>query len=176
MIMPVFLDPTRRQPVFGTPVEVVIDAGWPEPHHVARDRDETGRKIVEFISQWRGHPNLQESPWDPRTGTINLVPPDEPRPETDPVPLYRVKDAAAFIGCVLYTRDQVVPFPGWPAAPYALAENESASLVLEYIQKFGTDRKLSGQPHQSGRLFFWNPALVTSPISPVMRWAGGNAA
>jgi hypothetical protein len=175
--MPVFLDPTRRQPVFGTPVEVVIDDGWPEPHHVARPRDELGQRIIDFANQWRGHPNLQESPWDDRTGTINLVPPDEVRPATDPLPTYRVLEAAAFIGCVLYLKDQVVPFAGWVVNPWTVeAANESAALVLAYQTKYGTDRKLAGQPHQSGRLFFWNPALVTSPISPVLRWAGGNAA
>jgi len=175
--MPVFLDPTRRQPVFGTPVEVVIDTGWPEPHHVARDRDETGRKIVEFISRWRGHPNLQESPFDPRTGMINLVDPTEVRPELDEVPRYRVKSAAAFIGCNLFLSGQVASFAGWPVEPFNLtAENESARLVLDYQSRFGTNRKLSGQPHQSGRLFFHNPALENSPVSPVMRWAGGNAA
>ena len=171
--MPVFLDPTHRQPVFGTPVEIVIDTGWPEPHHVARDRDETGRKIVEFISRWRGHPNLQESPFDPRTGMINLVDPILPRPETDEVPRYRVKSAAAFIGPNLFASGSTASFPGWPVEPFNLEPmNTSAKLVLAYQTKYGTNRKLSGQPHQSGRLSFPNPALENSSVSPVMRWAG----
>jgi hypothetical protein len=173
--MPVFLDPTRRQPVFGTPVEVVIDTGWPEPHHVARPRDELGQSIIDFANKWRGHPNLQDGPWDSRTGTINLLPPDEPRPDSDPVPRYRVKSAAAFIGCNLFLSGQVASFAGWPVEPFNLAaENESARLVLDYQSRFGTNRKLSGQPHQSGRLNFPNPALEGSPVSPVMRWAGAS--
>lgn len=171
--MPVFLDPTRRQPVFGTPVEVVIDAGWPAPHHIARDRDETGQDIVEFISRWRDHPNLQESPFDPRTGTVNLVDPTEVRPELDEVPRYRVKSAAAFIGCNLFLSGQVASFAGWPISPFDLtAENESARLVLDYQSRFGTNRKLSGAPHSGGQLRFPNPALQGSPITAVPRWSG----
>jgi hypothetical protein len=74
---------------------------------------------------------------------------------------------------VLYTKNQVVPFSGWPATPYALtAENESARLVLEYMQRHGTGQKLTGQPYQSGQLFFPNPALRGNAIMPRARWAG----
>jgi hypothetical protein len=169
--MSVVLDPRRKTPLGGY-VEIDLPEGWPEPHHIARPRDELGQAIIDFANQWRGHPNLQESPWDDRTGRINLIPPDEPRAATDEVPKYRVKDVAAFIGCVLYTRDQVVPFPGWPASPYALtAENESARLVLAYMEKFGAGQKLTGQPHQSGQLFFPNPALRGNAIMPRARWS-----
>jgi hypothetical protein len=171
--MPVFLDQTRRQPVFGTPVEVVIDDGWPEPHHIARPRDELGQSIIDFANLYRGHPNLAPSPWDPRTGRIHLFPPDEVRPETDEVPKYRVRVPAAFIGPNLFSAGMVASFAGWPVEPFNLEPvNESARLVLDYQARFGTNRKLSGQPHQSGRLHFENPALAGSPISPVMRWAG----
>jgi hypothetical protein len=170
--MPVFLDPTRRQPVFGTPVEVVIDTGWPEPHLIARPRDELGQSIIDFANLYRGHSNLQESPWDPRTGTISLVPPDEVRPDSDPLPRYRLR-SAGFVGCNLFLAGQTTSFPGWPVDPFNLEPvNESAELVLAYQSKYGTNRKLAGSPHSAGRLSFPNPALAGSPISPVMRWAG----
>jgi hypothetical protein len=173
--MPTFLDPTKHKTPLGEYPEVSIDTGFPEPHLIARDRDELGQSIIDFANKWRGHPKLQESPWDDRVGRINLVDPTEPRPATDEVPKYRVVEAAAFIGSVLYLKDQVVPFAGWVVNPWAVeAVNESAELVLAYQSRYGTNRKLSGQPHQSGRLFFHNPALEGSPVSPVMRWAGAS--
>jgi hypothetical protein len=172
--VPVFLDPTRRQPVFGTPVEVAVDTGFPGLELIARDRDELGQSIIDFANKWCGHPNLQESPWDPRTGTINLVDPTEPRPETDPIPLYRVKSVAAFIGPNLFASGSVAAFAGWPVDPFNLAaENESARLVLDYQSRFGTNRKLAGQPYRSdGRLHFENPALANSSIAQVFRFSG----
>ena len=170
--MPVFLDPTRRQPVFGTPVEVVIDDGWPDPHHVARPRDELGQSIIDFANAHRGDPRLAPSPWDDRTGKINLVDPTEDRPSTDEVPRYKLK-AAGYVGCNLFLAGQVASFSGYPIDPFNLeAVNESASLVLDYQVRFGTNRKLSGSPYSAGKLNFPNPALQGSPVSAVMRWAG----
>lgn len=169
--MPVFLDPTKRKTPLGEYVQIDLPEGWPEAHHIARPRDELGQSIIDHANRFRDHPSLAPSPWDDRTGTINLVDPTEVRPELDEMPRYRVADIAAFIGCVMYTKDQVVGWGGWPAAPYALtAENESARLVLEYMQRHGTGQKLTGQPYQSGQLFFPNPALRSNGIGPMVRW------
>lgn len=171
--MPVFLDPTKRKTPLGEFPEVDLPEGWPGPELIARPRDELGQSIIDFANAHRDHPKLAPSPWDDRTGRINLLDPNEPRPATDPIPQYRVKEASAFIGCVLYMRDQVVPFSGWPATPYALtAENESARLVLEYMERFSAGQKLTGQPHQSGQLFFPNPGLRSNALMPRARWAG----
>lgn len=175
--MPTFLDPTRHKTPLGTYPEVSFDTGFPEPHLIARDRDELGQSIIDFANKWRGHPNLQESPWDPRTGRINLIPPDEVRPATDEVPRYRIKEAAAFVGPVLYTAGQEVSHPSWPDHPHQLEPvNESAELVLSYMNRHAAGQKLAGLVHQSGRLSFPNPALRGSPISPTLRWAGAAAA
>lgn len=170
--MATFLDPTRHKTALGEYPEVSIDEGWPEPHHIARPRDEIGQSIIDFANLYRGHPNLALSPWDERTGTINLVPPDEVRPDTDPIPRYKLK-SAGFVGCVLFNAGSETSFPGWPVDPFNLeAVNESAALVLAYQSKYGTNRKLSGSPHSGGQLRFPNPALAGSPISAVHRWAG----
>jgi hypothetical protein len=170
--MPTFLDPTRHKTALGEYPEVSIDEGWPEPHHIARPRDEIGQSIIDFANLYRGHPNLAPSPWDPRTGTINLVPPDEPRPATDEIPRYRLR-TTGFVGCNLFLSGQTTSFPGYPIDPFNLeAVNTSAELVLAYQSKYGTNRKLAGSPHSGGRLSFPNPALEGSPVSPVLRWAG----
>jgi hypothetical protein len=173
MTMPVFLDPTRRQPVFGTPVEIDLPEGWPDPErHVARPRDELGEKIILYAKANGARPDFPASPWDSRRGEIHLPDLDQPRPATDEVPKYRVADIAAFIGCVMYTKDQVVPFAGWPSAPYAVAaENESTRLVLEYMTKFSSGQKLTGMPYQNGQLFFPNPALRSNAMMPTVRWS-----
>jgi hypothetical protein len=173
--MPTFLDPTKHKTPFGTYPEISVDTGWPEPHLIARPRDEIGESIIAFANLYRDHPNLQESPWDPRTGTINLVPPDEPRPATDPIPRYRLR-STGFVGCNLFLAGQTASFPGYPIDPFNLeAVNPSAALVLTFMEKYGAGQKLAGQPYQSGRLNFPNPALRGSPISPTLRWAGAAA-
>jgi hypothetical protein len=173
--LPTFLDPTKRKTLFGTYPEISVDTGWPEPHLIARPRDEIGESIIAFANLYRDHPNLQESPWDPRTGRINLIPPDQARAATDEIPRYRLKETA-FVGCNLFNAGQETSFQGWPVNPGTLeAENESARLVLSFMERYGTGQKLPGMPHQSGRLNFPNPALRGSPISPTLRWAGAAA-
>jgi len=173
--MPSFINPRGHKNVLGEYPSVDVPDGWPEPHLIARPRDAIGEAIISFANLYRDHPNLQESPWDPRTGTINLVPPDEPRAATDEIPRYRLKETA-FVGCNLFNAGQETSFPGWPVNPGTLeAENESARLVLSFMERYGAGQKLPGMPHQSGRLNFPNPALRGSPISPSLRWAGAAA-
>lgn len=173
--MPIFLDPNRPGP--RGPTEVVRDDAWPEDHWVARPGDEIGAAIIAYRDQWMEHPDFPPSPWDDRTGRINLVPPDVVRPATDDVPRYRVRVAAAFVGANLYTAGQEVPYPSWPDHPHQLeAANPSAQLVLDYMNRYAAGQKLAGLVHKSGRLHFPNPALRGSPISPTLRWAGAAAA
>jgi hypothetical protein len=173
--MPTFLDPTKHKTPLGEYPEIDLPEGWPAPHLIARPRDEIGESIIAFANLYRDHPNLQESPWDPRTGTINLVPPDESRPATDPIPRYRLKETT-FVGCVLYTAGSETDCPGWIVNPATVeAVNVSAELVLSFQSRYGAGQKLAGSPYQSGRLNFPNPALRGSPISPTLRWAGAAA-
>jgi hypothetical protein len=171
--MPVFLDPTRHKTPLGEHPEVDLPEGWPEPHHIARPRDELGQRIIDFANQYRDHPNLAASPWDDRTGTISLIPPDQPRPATDEIPRYRMRETG-FVGCNLFLAGQVTSFAGWIVNPWTVeAVNASAELVLAYQSKYAAGQKLAGQPYQSdGHLHFENPALRASPIRPTLRWAG----
>jgi hypothetical protein len=168
----IFLDPSRKTPL-GEFAEVILDEEWPSPDLIARPRDELAQRVLDYAALYRSHPAFPPSPWSNRRGDIHLPNLDEPQPETDEVPKYRVKSAAAFIGCNLFSSGMTASFAGWPVDPFNLeAVNESAELVLAYQSRYGTNRKLSGQPHQSGRLNFPNPALANSPIAPVMRWSG----
>jgi len=173
--MPTFLDPTKHKTPFGTYPEISVDTGWPEQHHVARPRDAIGEAIISYRDRWQDHENFPASPWSPRHGEIHLPNLDAQQPETDPVPLYRLNEAA-FVGPVLYEKNHLAPYAGWPAHPFTLEPvNYSAERVLRFMTRFGAGQKLPGMPHQSGRLNFPNPALRGSPISPTLRWAGAAA-
>jgi hypothetical protein len=164
MILPVFLDPTRHKNAFGEYQTVDVPDSWPAPHHRPRERDTLGEKIVAYAAQHRNHPNFPSSPWSTRHGEIFLPDLDEPEELHDEMPKYRVKDAAAFIGCVMYTEGQIVPFAGWPANMSALEPaNQSAERVVRYAIKYGAGRNLVGQPWSAGRLHFENPALAGKP-------------
>jgi hypothetical protein len=169
--MPLYLDTLKHRTPFGTYPQVAVDDTWPEPHHAAQD--EIGQRVIDFMKQWSAHPAFPPSPWDERSGTIALIPLDEPRAATDEIPRYRMRETG-FVGCNLFLAGQVTSFAGWIVNPWTVeAVNASAELVLAYQTKYGTNRKLSGQPYQSdGRLFFHNPALAGGPVSAVMRWAG----
>jgi hypothetical protein len=65
--MAVFLNPHGHKTPYGEFPEVSTNE-WPEPHWIARPRDEIGEAIVEFAKKWRGHPGLADGPFDPRTG------------------------------------------------------------------------------------------------------------
>ena len=170
--MPVFIDETKHRNAFGEFPEIVVDDSWPAAHLRARPRDELGAAILAYAAKWKDHPDFPPSPWDTRRGDIYLPDLDQPRASTDPIPRWRLKEAA-FLGCNLFNAGQEVNFPGYPVSPHTVEPiNTSAELVLSYQVRFGTNRKLAGSPHQSGRLHFPNPALAGSPVSPVMRWAG----
>jgi hypothetical protein len=171
--MSVYLDKLKHRGPFGEFPEISIDS-WPDPRlHAARPGDEIGASILAYVSQWSSHPSFPpDGPWDTRTGTINLPDLDEPRPDTDPVPRYKLK-SAGFVGCVLFNAGSETSFPGWPVDPFNLeAVNTSAELVLAYQLKHGVHRKLPGAPHSGGQLRFPNPALQGSPITAVPRWSG----
>jgi hypothetical protein len=170
--MPAFLNPRGHKTALGEYPSVDVPDGWPEPHLIARPRDEIGAAIISYRDRWQDRENFPASFWDDRTGTISLIPPDQPRPATDEIPRWRLRETG-FVGCNLFLASQTTSFPGWPINPWTLeAVNTSAELVLAYIEKYGAGQKLAGLPHQSGRLNFPNPALRGSPISPTLRWAG----
>lgn len=161
--MPIFLNPRGHKTSTGEFPSVVIDTGWPEPHLIARPNDATGAAIIAYAKKFSVHPDFPASPWDARTGTINLVPPDQPRAATDPIPHYRMREDA-FLGPSLYSKGNEVDFAGWPVRPFTLeAMNESAELVLSYQQRYGTTRILPGMPHEAGKLNLPNPALSGTP-------------
>jgi hypothetical protein len=172
--MPVYLDKSKHRTAYGSHPEVSVDT-WPDPdRHAARPGDEIGSAILAYVLANSGHANFPASPWSDRHGDIHLPNLDEPQPETDPIPVWRLLEDA-FLGPSLYLKGQQVPWSGWPIHAWTVEPvNTSAEKVLAYLEKYGTNRKLAGQPHQSGRLFFPNPALEGSPVSPVMRWAGAS--
>ena len=152
--------------------------GWPEPHWIARKNDPVGASIVAFIAKWRGHPGLADGPWDPRVGTINLVPPDQPRPETDEIPKYRMKEFGA-LGPGVYDKGAELNYAGYPRNPSNLeAVNTSASLVLGYMAR-SAGRPLPGtMPHANGVLHLPSPGLDSTPLNYSHRASGvfGDAA
>jgi hypothetical protein len=158
--MATFLNPRAMKTAYGEYPTVDVPEGWPAPHLIARKNDELGEQIIAYAKRWKDHSDFPPSPWDTRTGTISLIPPDQPRPETDPVPLYRLKEDA-FLGALLYLKGDEVPFAGWPIRAFTVeAMNESAKRVLSYQTRYGAGRTLPGQPHQAGVLNLPNPATT----------------
>jgi hypothetical protein len=159
-----FLDPTKhRTPYLEFPS--VSTESWPEPHWIARKNDPVGASIVAFIAKWRGHPGLADGPWDPRTGTINLVPPDQPRPETDPVPKYRLREFGA-LGASVYAKGAEVNFAGWPARPSLLEPvNESAERVMDYMARCAGRPLPASMPHSGAVLNLPSPGRDDQPLN-----------
>jgi hypothetical protein len=157
-----FLDPTKHKTPLGEFPTVSID-GWPDEHLIARPNDTLGQRIIDYAKMWGSHPDFPESPWDPRVGNINLVPPDQSRPATDPMPRYRLKEDA-FLGPALYSKGQELDYAGWPVRPSTLeAMNESAERVLNYMTRFGAGRTLPGMPHANGVLNLPSPSAFGTP-------------
>jgi hypothetical protein len=155
-----FLNPKGLKNALGEFPTVSVDTGWPEPHLIARPRDEIGEAIIAYAKKWGAHPDFPESPWDTRRGEIYLPDLDQPRAETDPMPRYRLKEDA-FLGPSLYSKGQEVDYAGWPVRPFTLeAMNESAELVLRYMTRVAPGRTLPGSPHECGVLVLPNPALL----------------
>jgi hypothetical protein len=176
--MPVFLNPRAHRTPYGEFPTVDVPSGWPEPHLIPRKNDPVGESIVAFIARWRGHPGLADGPWDDRTGTINLIPPDQPRPETDPVPRYRLKEFGA-LGPGVYAKGAEVFFSGWPTRPSLLeAVNTSASLVLGYMTRCAGRPLPATMPHSGGVLNLPSPGLDGLPLNYSHRASGvfGDAA
>jgi hypothetical protein len=161
--MATFLDTTKHKTPLGEYPTVDVPDSWPEPHLTARPRDTLGEKIIAYAAKWRDHPNFPPSHWDDRTGTISLIPPNRPRPDTDPIPRYRMKEDA-FLGPNLYSKGQEIDHAGWPARPSTLEPmNESAERVLDYMARCAPGRTLPGMPHTGGVLSLPSPALQGAP-------------
>ena len=161
--MATFLNPRGHKNALGEYPSVDVSDGWPEPHLIARPRDEQGQRILDFAALYRSNPDFPASPWDPRVGYISLVPPDQPRADRDPIPRYRLKEDA-FLGASLYSARQEVDHTGWPARPSTLeAMNESAERVLNYMTRFGAGRTLPGMPHANGVLNLPSPSAFGTP-------------
>jgi hypothetical protein len=159
--MATFLNPHGRKTSLGEMSPVSVDAGWPDAHLVARPNDAIGAAILAYHDKWQHHRNFPTNPWDERQGDIYLPDLDgEPRPETDPVPRYRLREDA-FLGCNLFMTGQEVSFAGWPVRPHTLvAINASAERVLSYQSRYGAGRTLPGMPHTAGKLNLPNPATT----------------
>jgi len=136
--MPVFVNPRGHLSPFGEKPTIAVNTGWPEKHLLARPNDALGQAILDYRDKWQHHKDFPvEGPWDSRRGEIFLRDLDEPEAEFDEVPRYRVKPAAAFIGCVLFTQGQISSFQGYPANPSELEpENESARRVLSFMMRY----------------------------------------
>jgi hypothetical protein len=176
--MPVFHDPKRRT-VTGDFQSVVIDAGWPPEGLVARPNDALGAAILEYVARFKNHPAFPpDGPWDPRTGTINLIPPDQPRPESDEIPRYRLKEFGA-LGASVYAKGAEVNFSGWPRNPSLLEPmNASAELVLSYMAGCAGRPLPATMPHSGGVLNLPSPGLDGVPQNYTHRASGpfGDAA
>jgi hypothetical protein len=165
-MMASFLNPKGLKTALGQFPEVSVDDSFPEPGLIARPNDAIGAAILAYAAAFSDHPNFPPSPWDTRRGDIYLPDLDQPRASTDPIPRWRLKEAA-FLGCNLYHAGQEVNFPGWPVNPHTLEPvNESAKLVLSYMTRHG-GHKLPSMPHEAGVLNLPNPATTFgSPLSP----------
>jgi hypothetical protein len=172
-----FLNPRGFKNALGEFPTVSVDHGWPEPHLLARPNDKLGQQIIDYAKRYRSHPDFPESPWDARRGEIYLPDLDQPRPDTDPVPRYQLKEDA-FLGPSLYSKGAELNYPGWPARSATLEPmNESAERVLDYVARIGPGRTLPGMPHDGFVLNLPNPALLWgAPESATPRWAGNSAA
>jgi hypothetical protein len=176
--MATFLDPTKHKTPLGGYPEVSVDHGWPDAHLIPRKNDPVGASIVAFIAKWRGHPNLADGPWDPRTGTISLVPPDQPRPDTDPIPRYRLREFGA-VGPNVYAAGAELDFSGWPRNPSLLEPmNTSAELVLSYMARCAGRPLPAMMPHANAVLNLPSPGLDRVPLNYSHRASGvfGDAA
>ena len=131
--MPIFLNFRGHKTATGE-FPTVSDPGWPAPGLVARKNDTLGAAILAYRDKFQNHPDFPpDGPWDFRRGEISLRDLDKPEPPRDEVPRYRIKVPTAFVGCVIYEKDQVVPFEGWPSNTTDLEPaNESAERVFRY--------------------------------------------
>jgi hypothetical protein len=176
LTMPSFLNPRGFKNAMGEYPTVSVDDGWPEPHLVARPNDVLGQQIIDYAKRYRLHPAFPDSPWDARRGGIVLRDLDERRPDTDPIPRYRLREFGA-VGPSVYSAGAELDYPGWPKNPSLLEPmNESASRVLDYMARVAPGRTLPGMPHSGGVLNLPSPSLFGTPQSATPRWAGNSAA
>jgi hypothetical protein len=173
-----FLDPTKHRTPYGEYPSVDVPSGWPDAHLIARPRDQIGEAIIAYAKKWRDHPDFPASPWDDRTGTINLVPPDQPRPATDPIPRYRLREFGA-VGPSVYPAGAQLDLSSWPRNPSLLEPmNTSAELVLSYMARCAGRPLPAMMPHANGALNLPSPGLDGVPLNYSHRASGvfGDAA
>ncbi|MGY4351228.1 hypothetical protein ACVWXM_007721 [Bradyrhizobium sp. GM7.3] len=144
--MAIFLNPNRPGP--HGPQEVTCD-GWPADHLQARD--EIGAAIIAYRDRWMEHPEFPPSPWSPRRGAVHLPDLDNPEPEHDERPRYRLKAFGA-VGAASYLAGTVLPIDHWPTNLWNLEPvNSSAERVVAYVNKFVLGRRMPGQPYDRAR-------------------------
>ena len=171
--MATFLDPTKHKtPLAGGEFPTVsVDTGWPDPHLIARPNDAIGQSIIDYKKKWSAHRDFPDGPFDTRRGEIYLPDLDRPRPDTDPMPRYRLREDA-FLGPSLYSKGTEVNYAGWPVRPATLEPmNASAELVLSYMAKCSPGRTLLGMPW-AGVMNLPNPALAGTPQNYTHRASG----
>jgi len=88
--MPKYLSTKDRSP-YGGPAEVICD-GWPGPDLVAREGDAIGEVIIEYVKKFKGRAGFPASPYSERHGEVHLPNLDQPEPEYDERPRYRLRD------------------------------------------------------------------------------------
>jgi hypothetical protein len=173
-----FLNPRGFKNAMGEFPTVSVDDGWPERHLLARPNDKLGQQILDYAAKWKNHPDFPPSPWDTRRGEIYLPDLDQPRPDTDPIPRYRLKEFGA-VGASVYAAGAELNFTGWPTRPSLLEPmNTSASLVLGYMARCA-GRPLPGtMPHANGVLNLPSPGRDDVPHNYSHRASGvfGDAA
>jgi hypothetical protein len=172
-----FLDSTKHKTPYGDYPSVSTE-GWPEPHWIARPRDDLGAAIIAYQKKWSGHAAFPDSPWDTRRGKIHLPDLDQPRPDTDPVPKYRLR-AFGQLGPNIYLAGTELFFPGWPTRPSLLEPvNTSAELVLSYMARSAGRPLPATMPHSGGVLNLPSPGRDDVPQNYLHRASGpfGDAA
>lgn len=165
--MPIFIDEKAHRTSAG-PGVVIVDDGWPEKHHVARDGDAIAATILAYRDKWQKHELFPASPWSARHGRIHLHDLNEPEPATDDPPVYRLKTFGAVNGAV-HVAGATLRFDGWlnRTGSNLMSNlepiNESAHRVHAYTQKFLQGRQMPGQPYSASKLDLPNPALFGRP-------------
>jgi hypothetical protein len=149
--MPKYLS-TKDVSPYGGPAEVICD-GWPGPHLVAREGDAIGEAIIAYVKRFKDHPDFPASPYSERHGEIFLPDLDQPQPETDERPRYRLKEIGV-VNSMPAPAGFEFDFDFWP--PHGQLRNyepinESARRVHKFRLKYANRPSLPRQPYDSAR-------------------------
>jgi hypothetical protein len=177
--MATFLNPRGHKTPLGEFPTVSVDDGWPDRGLVARPGDQIGEAILAYQKKWSGHAAFPDSPWDARRGEIYLPDDlDKPRPASDAIPRYKLREFGA-LGPGVYAKGAEVDYPGWPRNPSLLEPmNESAKHVLSYMASTAGRPVPAMMPHSGGVLNLPSPGLDGVPQNFSHRASGlfGDAA